>query len=90
MSSTASDLLESTFEDAIWARYRDPEGPLVGEGNDVLAQLLAHRSVRAYLPDPLPEGTIETLVAAAQSASTSSNLQPWSVVAVEEIGRAHV
>lgn len=87
MSSTAPDLLESAFENAIWARYRDPEGPPVGEGNDVLAQLLAHRSVRAYLPDPLPEGTIETLVAAAQSASTSSNLQPWSIVAVEDPAR---
>ncbi|TGG93597.1 NADPH-dependent oxidoreductase [Natronospirillum operosum] len=44
---------------------------------------LQHRSVRAYRDTPLPEGTIESLVAAAQSASTSSNLQAWSVVSVE-------
>ncbi|WP_419713042.1 nitroreductase family protein [Pseudomonas sp. NFX224] len=31
----------------------------------------------------MPEGTIETLVAAAQSASTSSNLQVLDVVAVQ-------
>jgi len=36
------------------------------------------------LPKALPAGTIETLVASAQSASTSSNLQAWSVIAVED------
>lgn len=55
--------------------------------NAVLDHLLAHRSVRAYLPKPLPEGCLEALVAAAQSASTSSNLQVWSVVAVEDAER---
>ena len=35
----------------------------------------------------MPEGTLELLVAAAQSASTSSNLQFWSVVAVQETAR---
>lgn len=39
------------------------------------------------LPDPLPPGTLEILVAAAQSASSSSNLQTWSVVAVEDAQR---
>lgn len=54
--------------------------------NGVIGRLLDHRSVRAFLPDALPAGTLETLVAAAQSASTSSNLQLWGVVAVEEPG----
>ena len=40
--------------------------------------------MRAYRADPLPPQTLELLVAAAQSASTSSNLQTWSVVAVED------
>jgi nitroreductase len=52
--------------------------------NETLATLLAHRSVRAYLSDPLPPQTLETLIAAAQSAATSSNLQTWSVVAVAD------
>jgi len=56
-------------------------------GNAVIEHLLAHRSVRAYLPTPLPTGCLEALVAAAQSASTSSNLQVWSVVAVEDPAR---
>ncbi|QLE47360.1 NADPH-dependent oxidoreductase [Nostoc sp. C057] len=54
------------------------------EWNDSLTALLSHRSIRSYLSDPLPAGTLELLIAAAQSASTSSNLQTWSVVAVED------
>ena len=45
--------------------------------------LLSHRSVRGFLSDPLPAGTLEALVAAAQSASSSSNVQAWTVIAVE-------
>ena len=52
--------------------------------NPVINTLLAHRSVRSYLPDALPSGTVELLVAAAQSAASSSNLQVWSVVSVED------
>lgn len=53
--------------------------------NQTLETLLAHRSVRAFLPArPLPDGTLELLVAAGQSAATSSNLQTWSVVSVAD------
>lgn len=55
--------------------------------NSVLEALMSHCSVRAYLPTALPEGTTELLVVAAQSAATSSNMQTWSVVAVEDQGR---
>jgi nitroreductase len=69
------------------SRYRQDDLPACSSWNQTLDVLLSHRSVRAYLPDPLPAGTIETLVAAAQSASSSSNLQAWSVVAVEDPAR---
>jgi len=52
-----------------------------------LTTLLAHRSVRAFTDQPLPAHTLEWLVAAAQSAASSSNLQTWSVVAVQEPAR---
>ena len=55
--------------------------------NDCLTTLLSHRSIRAYLPQPLPQNTLELMIATAQSASTSSNLQTWSVVAVAEAER---
>lgn len=64
-------------------RYGRPSAAPV-PGNPVLDALLAHRSVRAFSGQPLASGTLEALVAAAQSASTSSNLQTWSVVAVED------
>lgn len=65
-------------------RYRGEEVPAPVGWNDTLDVIFSHRSVRAYLPDPLPPGTLETVIAAAQSASSSSNLQAWSVVAVED------
>jgi nitroreductase len=55
--------------------------------NETLATLLSHRSVRAYRPDALPSQTLETIIAAAQAAATSSNLQTWSVVAIEDSAR---
>lgn len=55
--------------------------------NETIDLPLDHRSVRAFTDQPLPDGTLETLVAAAQSASTSSNLQVWSVVAVQDSDR---
>lgn len=55
--------------------------------NDTIETLLQHRSVRAFTDQPLAPNTLELLIAAAQSASTSSNLQTWSVVAVEDPAR---
>lgn len=65
-------------------RYRDPAPAAPAEWNQVLQVLHEHRSVRRYLPGPLPDGVLELLVSAAQSAPTSSNLQVWSVVAVRD------
>lgn len=45
---------------------------------------LSHRSVRDYSDKPVPEGLIRSLIGAAQSAATSSNLQLWSVISVQE------
>ena len=70
--------------EALALRYGTEAEPANGPWNDVIATLLSHRSVRGFLPDALPAGTLETLVAAAQSASTSSNLQTWSVIAVTD------
>ncbi len=69
------------------SRYGASAVHVDGLWNDSLTNLLSHRSIRAYKSDPLPSGTLEILVAAAQSASTSSNLQTWSVVAVEDANR---
>ena len=73
----------------LWhARYGEGIAPSApATPNPVLQSLLAHRSVRAFDPAPLDEGTLEWLIAAAQSAPSSSNLQTWSVVAVQDPAR---
>ena len=71
----------------VWQRTRDGVVATPPRWNETLATILNHRSVRAFLPAPLPAGTLDLLIAAAQSASTSSNLQFWSVVAVEDPDR---
>ena len=65
-------------------RYGASNIPMPTISTAEIDRMLAHRSVRGYRPDPLPEGMLETLVAVAQSAATSSNLQTWSVVAITD------
>lgn len=67
-------------------RYRNAQ-QLGGDWNETLETILSHRSVRNYLPKPVPHMAVELAVAAAQSAPSSSNLQAWSVVAVEDTER---
>ncbi len=55
--------------------------------SDFIESLLGHRSVRAYSDRALPDDILQTIIAAAQSASSSSNLQAWSVVAVRDNAR---
>lgn len=68
-------------------RYRQGVPPVDAPWNAAMDAILDHRSARAYLDRSLPHGTLELLVAAAQSAPTSSNLQAWSVVAVQDPAR---
>jgi nitroreductase len=68
------------------ARYGDPAATL-GVLTDVLRLQLAHRSVRKFGPRPVADDELAALVAAAQSAPTSSNLQAWSVIAVRDPAR---
>jgi len=90
MSRAAEDLQsrgdDAAARTAALERRYGPYEPLsqAGPWNAQIEGLLAHRSVRAYRPDALPPATLDTLIAAAQSAATSSNLQSWSVVAVAD------
>ncbi|ODT20764.1 MAG: hypothetical protein ABS54_13780, partial [Hyphomicrobium sp. SCN 65-11] len=69
---------------ALAARYGTEPKPGQLPWNDVIASLMGHRSVRGYQTTPPPPGTLEILIAAAQSAATSSNLQTWSVMEVTD------
>jgi FMN reductase (NADPH) len=55
--------------------------------NPILELMADHGSVRQYRPEPVPRATIREIVYAAQRASTSSNLQMWTVVAVADAER---
>lgn len=87
LSPATLTALRDTAASLLWSRYRDDAAPAPQVWNEVIATLLDHRSVRSFLPTPLPAGTLDLLVAAAQSAASSSNLQVWSVVAVEDKAR---
>ncbi|WP_168715363.1 NADPH-dependent oxidoreductase [Streptomyces sp. LRa12] len=78
-------MTDSSQRDALLeARYGQQAAPVNIIWNEQIEALLAHRSVRAFTDEPLPDGALETVVAAAQSASTSSNLHQWSLVAVSD------
>lgn len=69
---------------ALALRYGDTDAPTIALNSPAIELMLNHRSVRSYKPDPLPVGALEAIIAAAQSAATSSNLQTWSVVAITD------
>ncbi|HRK70518.1 MAG TPA: nitroreductase [Micropepsaceae bacterium] len=44
--------------------------------------LMSRRSVRAFLPTPVPESTVRSIIETAARAPSGGNLQPWHVHAV--------
>jgi len=79
--STSQDKLATLLTERYGKSQQIPENIIA---TPQVEAMLSHKSVRAFLPDPLPEGALETMVAAAQSASSSSNLHQWSVVAITD------
>ena len=77
----------SSTPPALIARYGADAAPAEADLTPLIEQLLAHRSVRAYLPDPVSDAQLAAIIAAAQSAASSSNLNVWSVVAVRDAGK---
>ncbi len=57
---------------------------LHGEPWSTVAQMFRHRSHRAYLADPIPPPQLERLVDAARHASTSSFIQAYAIVCVQD------
>lgn len=52
--------------------------------NATIDVIQSHRSIRAYKPDPISDETVELIVRAGQRASTSSNMQFTTVIAVKD------
>jgi FMN reductase (NADPH) len=51
---------------------------------DVIDGLLAHRSIRRYRDEPIPDAVLERCVRAGQAASTSSAVQATTVIDVQD------
>lgn len=52
--------------------------------NELVRLLQAHRSIRKYKPDPVTDEQLSAMLQAAQMASTSSNVQAYSVIRVTD------
>ena len=68
-------------------RYGDDSLPAPGAWSSIIEHLLAHSSDRAFLADPVSDDQLTAIIAAAQSAASSSNLQAWSVIAVRDAAK---
>ncbi|MFI8527615.1 nitroreductase family protein [Promicromonospora sukumoe] len=71
-------------DDLLRRRYGSHDQPQGIIWNEQVEHLIGHRSQRAFLPDPVTDAQVATIVAAAQSASSSSNQHLWSVIAVTD------
>jgi FMN reductase [NAD(P)H] len=69
------------------ARFGLPPKHAAGAVEPRLAALLSRRICRRYKPDPVPEATLELLLAAAQSAPAKSDLQQYSIIVVEDAAK---
>lgn len=49
------------------------------ERNSVTEAILSRRSVRAFLPRPVPQALVEEILGTAARAPSGGNLQPWRV-----------
>lgn len=54
------------------------------EENETINLLMSHVSVRSFLDQPVETSTLATIVRAGQMASTSSGVQAYSVISVED------
>jgi iodotyrosine deiodinase len=48
------------------------------------ATLATRRSIRDFSPDPIPGGILESCLAAAHSAPSGANLQPWHFTVIQD------
>ncbi|MGB3833236.1 MAG: nitroreductase [Mesorhizobium sp.] len=57
----------------------DNKIPIADETDIVDAAIVSRRSVRAFLPDPVPDETIRAILRVAARAPSGTNMQPWRV-----------
>lgn len=63
---------------------RLPEDEMRRRAAANLERMRRRRSVRAFSPEPVPWAVVEAAVAAAGTAPSGANMQPWTFVAVTD------
>lgn len=58
---------------------RSPLNTEIGTTMDAIEAITSRRSVRGFLPTPVPEETVRRLIEVAARAPSGSNIQPWRV-----------
>lgn len=58
--------------------------------NETLKTLLEHRTIRQYKHDPVPEEVLSTILQAGIKASTTGNMQVYSIIVTREPARKEV
>jgi nitroreductase len=77
------DVPDSAGIDRSRRRYPDAMPP---SAPDVLAHLHRHRSVRRFRPDPIPDDVLRRVLEAGIRASSSGNMQAYSIVVTRDRG----
>jgi nitroreductase len=54
-------------------------GPSEADAAAVDAAITSRRSIRRFLPDPVPRGVVEDILRVASRAPSGTNTQPWQV-----------
>ena len=52
--------------------------------------IAGRRSMREFLPDPVPQGTVHSILEVASRAPSGTNIQPWKVIVVTGEAQAKV
>jgi nitroreductase len=52
--------------------------------NPVIEEIKRHRSIRAYKPDPVPEELLNAILEAGIHASSSGNMQTYSIIVTRD------
>jgi iodotyrosine deiodinase len=73
-----------TYPTIPYERARLSHDESVAAARAFLATLRLRRTVREFSRDPVPDEVIELAIAAAASAPSGANLQPWTFVAVKD------
>lgn len=63
---------------------RLPQDEMVSRGQAFRELMAQRRSVREFAPDPVPRELIENAIAAANTAPSGANRQPWHFVVVSD------